>query len=272
MQQTTKPLTLSLIIPVFNEERHLRDCLDSIARQRRVPDEVIIVDNNSADSSTAIARSYDFVRIVAEPKQGIVHARNSGFNQAAGDIIGRIDADTILPDTWAETVLSFYARPGAERLALTGNALFRNVRPARPVSYFYNFMAFDFNRLLAGSPTLWGSNMAITRLQWQSVKDTVCLDPDIHEDLDLALHLRSNGYKIVYKRRFHVLAFMKRVRSDRHQLWAYLQMWPNTLKRHGKKTWVVCWIFGAAMMYVLVPFLTVNEYVARLFGHPAMDD
>ena len=98
-------MKISIVIPVYNEAEHLADCLNSIARQTTAPHEVIVVDNNSSDSSLAVALSFDFVSVITEPRQGVVHARNTGFNAAKGDLIGRIDADTVLPADWVAKAL-----------------------------------------------------------------------------------------------------------------------------------------------------------------------
>ena len=55
-------LTLSIVIPVFNEQRYIKACLDSIAAQTVKPDEVIVVDNNSTDKTVQIAKKYKFDR------------------------------------------------------------------------------------------------------------------------------------------------------------------------------------------------------------------
>ena len=94
---TNKTLTLSIVIPAYNEENYLRACLDSIAAQTVMPDKVIVVDNNSTDKTVALARSYDFVTLVHERQQHQSFAQATGFNLASSDIIGRIDADSILP-------------------------------------------------------------------------------------------------------------------------------------------------------------------------------
>jgi hypothetical protein len=91
--------------------------------------------------------------------------------------------------------------------------------------------------------------MAITRKQWQSVSDKVCRRNDIHEDLDLAIHLHQAGVKIVYDRNCHVKAELRRVYSSRHELWEYLLWWPRTLKVHNKKSWAVCWIISVIPLY-----------------------
>src|SRR5438132_12112385 len=103
-----KALSLSLVIPVYNDERYLKACLDAIAMQTVSPDEVIVVDNNCDDGSMQLASEYPFVKIVKEKIQGKVYARNAGFNAAKGDIIGRIDTDTVLPQYWVKYVKDFY--------------------------------------------------------------------------------------------------------------------------------------------------------------------
>ena len=98
---------VSIVIPAYNEERYLPACLDAIAAQTIKPFEVIVVDNNSSDSTAKIAAQYPFVRVVNEPRRGIGFARNAGFNAAAGDIIGRIDADTHVPASWVAKVQDY---------------------------------------------------------------------------------------------------------------------------------------------------------------------
>jgi glycosyltransferase involved in cell wall biosynthesis len=100
---------VSIVIPVYNEEGSLGACLEAIAAQTVRPYEVIIVDNNSSDKSVAIARSFPSVRIIEERRQGVVHARNAGFDAAKGDIIGRIDADTLVAATWVKRLKETFA-------------------------------------------------------------------------------------------------------------------------------------------------------------------
>jgi glycosyltransferase involved in cell wall biosynthesis len=234
--------------------------------------EVVVVDNNSTDATAEIAGRYPFVTLLREPQQGRVFARNTGFRAAQGGILARIDADAVLPDDWTVRVAKYFEQPGAQATAWTGGALFYNVRFARLVSGVYDLLVFNANRLLTGHPTLWGSNMALPRELWQAVEGKVCLRNDIHEDLDLAIHLHCQGYSIVYDRHTKVQVQLRRVRSNRHELWRYLQMWPQTLRVHSIGMWRVCWLFGAACIYALTPFFGISERIARLFGRKPLDD
>jgi glycosyltransferase involved in cell wall biosynthesis len=264
--------TISIIIPALNEERHLKRCLDAIAGQNQAPYEVIVVNNASTDKTARIAKQYAFVRLLSEPKRGRVFARETGFKAAKGEILARIDADAVLPTNWTQRVTNYFERPDAVQTAWTGGALFYNVRLPRVVSAIYDVLVFQFNRLLAGHPTLWGSNMALPRTLWQEVADDVCTRNDIHEDLDLAIHLHRRGYRIIYDRHTKVHVQLRRVRSSRHELWEYLQMWPRTLRIHGLKTWPVCWLFGDVLLYYLTPLFGITEHLARLAGRKPLED
>ena len=259
-----KRLTVSVVIPAYNEAERITACLDALAAQTIPPDEVIVVDNNSTDRTAEIAIGYKFVKVITEKIQGRVFARDAGFSAARGDIIARADADSVVPANWVEHIQDFFFHD--EQRAFTGSAAFSNVRFARAVTWLYNLMAFDFNRLLIGHPTLWGSNMALTKKQWADVKNHICQRNDIHEDLDLSIHLYQRGVPIVYDYALPVGAHLRRVHSNRHELWDYLNWWPRTLRVHGKKTWPLCWLFGVLMLYGLAMFLAAADFIARLFG------
>jgi len=74
-----------------------------------MPTEVIVVDNNSSDDTIAVARRFPFVTVLREKRQGVVHARNRGFNASRGDIIGRIDADTVIARDWVAQLQAIFA-------------------------------------------------------------------------------------------------------------------------------------------------------------------
>ncbi|WP_225320387.1 glycosyltransferase family 2 protein [Rhodococcus erythropolis] len=94
---------LSVVVPVFNEENSLSNCIERLLIQSEI-DEILVVDNNSTDSTASIihkfAEKHDRVRYVFEARQGVVHARNAGFDASTGNIIGRIDADTRVQPGW----------------------------------------------------------------------------------------------------------------------------------------------------------------------------
>lgn len=264
--------SLSIVIPAYNEERHLPSCLDAIAAQTVMPDEVIVVDNNSSDKTAAVAKRYPFVRVVPETKQGRVYARNAGFNAAKGDIIGRIDADTIMPPNWVEQLQVFYAdEDHFRRYAYTGGSDFYNIRLPKVGSWIAAQMAFRLNRLLLGHYILYGANMAIPRHLWLEVCNDVCHRNDIHEDLDLSIHLHRLGYKITYQVGLHVRVKMRRVRTNRAELHENLMWWPQTLKVHGNDNWIIGWV-GAEFLFYGSLLLPILERIAQFFGRDPLPE
>ncbi len=265
-------LRLSLVIPVYNEEHHIKRCLDSIAAQTVLPDEVIVVDNNSTDRSIELARTYPFVRVVKEHKQGIYYARTAGFNAARHDIIGRIDADTVLPVGWVAYVLKFYSAEDHADTALTGGGYFYNIRLPKFNGWLLSQIAYRNNRLILGHYILWGSNMAMLRRQWQAIRNELCERDDIHEDLDLAIHLHRAGYKIAYREHLRVGVKLKRVWENRWSQKKHMARWPATLRVHGRKLWWLGSLGNVGLSVLGEPYIFISEGIARLCKRPRLPD
>jgi hypothetical protein len=77
------------------------------------------------------------------------------------------------------------------------------------------------------------------------------------------MHLHDANVDIHYDRTMRTRAHLRRVRSNRDELWGYLQWWPRTLKLHGKKTWVIVWFFGAFLLYGVTYGLVCAEWLSR---------
>lgn len=197
--------------------------------------------------------------IINERKQGIVHARNCGFNATNTDIIGRIDADSILPVDWVARMKAYYENADHfAKYAYTGGGFFYN-KPLQSVnSWLQSQFAFRANRLIMGHYILFGSNMALPRHLWETVKNDMCLRNDIHEDLDLSIHLHLRQFKITYHADMVVGIEMRRVEPEcKTVLHENLMWWPRTLRVHRNRRWVFGWI-GAKFLYhgaVILPWV-----------------
>lgn len=82
----------SIIVPVYNVEKYLQKCLDSIKKQTFKDYEVIIVNDGTKDNSMEIAKKYPY-KIVNQKNQGLSVARNTGVKQATGEYLIFIDSD-----------------------------------------------------------------------------------------------------------------------------------------------------------------------------------
>lgn len=99
-------MDISVIIPCWNEERHLAPCLEGLLAQSFPRDryEVIVVDNGSTDRSADVARRYAPVTLLQEPKEGSYAARNTGVRAARGRILAFTDADCVVGPDWLERI------------------------------------------------------------------------------------------------------------------------------------------------------------------------
>lgn len=91
-------MRFSVLIPVYNVEQYLRQCIDSIINQHYHDYEVIIVDDGSTDNSGKICDEYEqaypnIVRVIHKQNQGLISARRVGIQQAKGDYCIFVDSD-----------------------------------------------------------------------------------------------------------------------------------------------------------------------------------
>jgi glycosyltransferase involved in cell wall biosynthesis len=227
-------LTLSLIIPVYNEERHIRACLDAIANQTIASTEVIVVDNNCTDRTLEIAEKYKFVTIIKETNQGRGYARSAGFVAATGDIIGRIDADSRIHSDWVERVLNRFEKD-QELAGLTGMAYVPFIPYiSRLKSQLFARTYYWFAHASFDTITMWGATMAIRKKYWNIVSDKVCLDDSIvHEDQDVSLWIAANGGKIVQDNNVQMTSDAQSYRYL-PKFYHYHQLYRSTKKLHKR--------------------------------------
>lgn len=257
---SSKTLAFSIIIPVYNEERQITQCLEAVEAQSLQPMEIIVVDNNCTDATIAIAKKYPRVRIVKETKQGLIPARNAGMKVARGDVLLRLDADSRPRPHWLSEVAKIFQNPKVQ--AATGTGFFYDF-PFRHFSRaFRNIFAVWINRLFLGHHMLWGSNMAIKRSAWNVISPRLCDKKDIMEDLDIAIHtadLYGPG-SIVYDKKMAVDISIRRGATGLVQNYFYIKMWPMTLRPH-RKGWFMAWPAAYFLMATSSPFInTVTRF------------
>lgn len=109
---------ISVIIPVFNREKILKECLDSVIAQSYNNLEIIIIDDGSSDNSVNICKEYaekDSRFIIFELNHGgVSNARNTGLDNANGEYIFFVDSDDIIHPLLLETLHSAMNESGAE--------------------------------------------------------------------------------------------------------------------------------------------------------------
>jgi len=228
---THKQLHVSLVIPAYNEERYLKAVLDSIVAQTTMPNEVIVVDNNSTDKTASIARSYQFVKLVQEKQQGKGYARYKGFKLAESELIATIDADTVIAQDWIEKLVRYFGE-NDKVAAITGKCYFYDFPLKRLMSALQAFVYEYLQGFIAGTTILWGSNMALRKTVWEDAIANMPT-PFINEDIDMSLKLYQAGYSI--KRLTNLVASVSLLRGQYSPktIYSYLKPWPQTYLDNG---------------------------------------
>lgn len=101
---------VSFIVPVYNSEKYIKKCIQSILKQTyNSLLELIIVDDGSEDNSLAICREYEStfenVRVLSQKNQGVSVARNRGLKEAKGEWVAFVDSDDEIVSDFIETVM-----------------------------------------------------------------------------------------------------------------------------------------------------------------------
>ncbi len=119
---------ISIIVPVYNAEKYLRKCVDSILQQTYRHIEAILVDDGSPDECPAICDEYakidDRVRVIHKENGGVSSARNAGLDAANGEYIVFVDADDYIDTAYIETLYDDAAKHSAD-LVCSNNASVR---------------------------------------------------------------------------------------------------------------------------------------------------
>ncbi|WP_037603516.1 glycosyltransferase family 2 protein [Streptacidiphilus rugosus] len=118
---------LSVVVPIYNVESYLQECLDSIAAQTFADFECVMVDDGSTDGSAAMAEAYASTdprfRLVRQQNQGLGAARNTGWRNASADAeyLTFVDSDDIVPADAYERMINSLDKSGSDFAA--GNVL-----------------------------------------------------------------------------------------------------------------------------------------------------
>lgn len=142
------PVTISVIVPVYNKAASLAACMDSILSQSLSVTEVIVVDDGSSDDSLSVLKPYETdlrVHILSQANAGVSAARNRGLAMAQGEYVLFVDGD----DTLDPAAVSVFSRVldqkrydlicGGDRVMANGKTL-EEEAPSRKVLEGYGFL------------------------------------------------------------------------------------------------------------------------------------
>jgi len=189
--------SVSVVVPVFNEEKSIQACIDSLLNQKydaaRV--EIIVVDNGSTDRSTKILAGFgQKLNLLHEDRRGPAAARNSGIAAATGEVIAFTDADCVASKDWLTELIPPLSEPGVGLVC--GKIL--ALPPATEIEQFSEILDDHEASVKGRLPT------AIT-MNWASrtadIRAVGAFDPEFlqGEDSDLSLRMHLAGHSFRYQ-------------------------------------------------------------------------
>jgi len=188
-------MLVSVVIPARNDAEMLATCLTALAQQTGLPDsvevEIVVVDNDSSDDTAQVAHDAG-ARVITEPVPGIPQAASAGYDAARGELIARIDADSVCPPGWLARAIAVFAHDD-ELSVLTGTGEFYGASELVHrigKAWYLGGMYWSMTGYL-GHPPIFGSNFVMRRAVWTQLRDEVHRSQrTIHDDLDLSLHIK----------------------------------------------------------------------------------
>lgn len=206
--------------------------------------EILVVDNKSTDNTVDIVRRFiqenpnAHVQLLEQDKeQGLIPTRNYGFNHATGDVLGRVDSDSMLRPDWVEVVSGIFTEDH-DAMGATGPVAYYDMPAAKFGRHADNMIRSHIYKADSGRTLLFGSNMAVRASAWRKIKDQVCRDKEdiMHEDIDISLHLIGNGLATVYSPRMVVGMSARRMDTSLKSFLAYMRRFRNTFAAHPEHT------------------------------------
>jgi len=191
---------VSIIIPAYNEEDNIGECIKSIYNSKYPKNkaEIIVIDDGSTDNTLKILQKYKNLKILQQNHLGKVEALNLGVQTSSFEFVLTVDADTTLDKDCIKELL----RPFADRNvgATTGN---NNVKNKKSLIATFQNIEYHFSNLIRNSFStvfnngIWfsGSLACYRKKALEKIgyfkKDTLA------EDQDTALEIRKSGYKTI---------------------------------------------------------------------------
>jgi len=146
-----KPL-LSIIVPVYNAEKHLPCCIESILCQTYRNLELILINDGSSDLSGQICNEYakEDTRIIAVHKKnaGVSEARNDGIKISSGMYLQFVDSDDSIDEDMTEILMDAALHNGSDIVICGFKRIYHKTGKSVPISYFQPEMNLEFERFL----------------------------------------------------------------------------------------------------------------------------
>lgn len=204
-------MTISFIIPAYNEEKYISKCLESIIKYGPTDTEIIVVDNNSTDLTAEMVKQFPGVILLKEEKKGTNSARQRGLSYATGELVAFIDSDCLLSADWLKQVQAEFANAGIAGLSGIYKFYDLNSLDKRLIIAIWNYFAWIAS-LLFGYAIYGGNFVARKKLLQQAggFDTTITFYGD---DTAVGKKLRQFG-KVKFSRKLFVYSSYRRLKKE----------------------------------------------------------
>lgn len=219
-------MRFSIIIPAYNEEKHLSRIVKTLREQISDNFEIVIVDNNSKDRTFKIAKKIADKAYLCR-NQGSSHARNHAALRVKSDVVAFLDADTIPCKNWSSTIEKAFNKD-KKLTAITGLDLYEHKNPFKwlIINIYSTICCMGvkcFNIL--GKPTITANNFAIRREIFNKIGG---LDNVVVEDYYFSLKLRKL-HDIKCLSNFRMIAELSSRRFDKKGFFKLIFYWAKAM-------------------------------------------
>lgn len=213
-------LDLSIIVPVFNVDKYLSGCIESVLKQKLNEDafEIIIIDDESTDDSLKIAKRYEAtnlnIRVISQKNKGLGGARNTGLQYACGEYVLFLDSDDSLVPNSIQLILDRIKKDDLDLLRFNyesvledGSILTKKKNSLYSIGY--------------SNSLFWGEEFLYSQLGWACYAWQFIIKRDFL--ISNALYFNESIYFEDVEWLVRVLLQAKRVSSIDHCVYNYLQ-------------------------------------------------
>lgn len=143
---------VSIIVPVYNAEEYLAECIESVINQKYKNIEVILIDDGSKDRSLNICNNYkkmdDRITVISQPNKGVSAARNTGIEYSKGDYIIFVDSDDFVTDSYCDDLLEVIKDNESVGMVVQGFCRLYSDNHKEKISYRINDGIYNYEEFM----------------------------------------------------------------------------------------------------------------------------
>jgi N-acetylglucosaminyltransferase len=267
-------LTLTVIIPAYNEQAGLPAAIESILKQTVPPDRIIVVDDGSTDDTVTVAQGYP-VDVLSHPTGtgSKARAQNYALPSCDTDLLLTIDGDTVLAPDFIRRIKAVFADPAVAVAAGNVQVLHpRNpIERGRQIEYLFGMHFYRPVQNMAGAPVVCSG--CASALRRTDLAELGGFPPGtVAEDMDYSWRMMLAGHKAVYVAGAECyVQDPQTIAQLRTQLHRWMAGYMQNIRAHwrailrGKKM-LALWAAVALVDVLSVPLLLITPVIAGLLG------